>query len=190
MDTDIYALVAKYGFKNLHIRLTEIMREEYAYFQSQFQTTTPVKEVTAVLAPPSPKKQKQKKMKIKVPDATPDLTETTEDVQLSLNNVEMKDVIVNVSEKPSKFRDPKELKEYQRNAVEEKKKQNEAAGITPSDVLTRDNLRQWLEVESQTYAWIAREKAGCPETQVAATAKMMGLKSNISKKIGRIMTGH
>jgi hypothetical protein len=188
MDTDIYALVAKYGFKNLHIRLTEIMREEYAYFQSQFQTTTPVKEVTAVLAPPSPKKQK--KMKIKAPIAAPDQVETTEDVQLSLSNVEMKDVIVNLSDKPNKFRDPKEMKEYQRNAVEEKKKQNEVAGITPSDVLTKENLRQWLEVESQTYAWIAREKAGCPETQVAATAKMMGLKSNISKKIGRIMSGH
>ena len=37
MDADIYALVAKYGFKNLHLRLEEIMRDEYAYFQTKFQ---------------------------------------------------------------------------------------------------------------------------------------------------------
>jgi len=107
---------------------------------------------------------------------------------LSQENIELKDVIVSVSE--NKFRDPKEMKEYQRLAVEERKRINDAAGINTSDVLTRDNLNQWLEVDGQTYAWIAREKAGCPETQVSATAKMMGLKSNISKKIGRIMTGN
>jgi hypothetical protein len=190
MDSDIYALVAKYGFKNLHIRLTEIMREEYAYFQTQFQPANPVREIVSVAPPPSPKKKKEKKLKINIPAPTPEVQPVTQtqEVQLSQENIELKDVIVSVSE--NKFRDPKEMKEYQRLAVEERKRINDAAGIHVSDVLTRDNLNQWLEVDGQTYAWIAREKAGCPETQVSATAKMMGLKSNISKKIGRIMTGN
>ena len=81
------------------------------------------------------------------------------------------------------------MKEFQKNAVEAKKKENEAAGLSPSDFLTKENLKQWIEDEGRTYAWVAREKAGCPETQVAATAQMMGLKSRISKKIGRVMTG-
>jgi hypothetical protein len=50
-------------------------------------------------------------------------------------------------------------------------------------------LKQWVEVEGRTYAWVAREKAGCAETQVAATAQMMGIKSTISKKRGIIMAG-
>jgi len=183
MDTDIYALVAKYGFKNLHLRLEEIMRDEYAYFQTKFQVlqnTIVVKEV------PEVKKQRKTKVK-KVKESEQE--EQTEDVQLSLENTELKDVIVTVTEKINTFRDPKEIKEFQKNAVEVKRKENELAGLSPSYFLTKENLRQWIEEEGKTYAWVAREKAGCPETQVAAQAQMMGLKSRISKKLGRVMTG-
>lgn len=191
MDTDIYALVAKYGFKNLHIRLEEIMREEYAYFQTKFQqpfqNTILLKEVVQEL--PVQKKQRKTKVKKVIPVPV-ETEEQSEDVQLSLEDAEVKDVIVTVSEKVSHFRDPKEMKEFQKNAVEAKRKENEAAGLSPSDFLTKENLRLWIEQEGKTYAWVAREKAGCPETQVAAQAQMMGLKSRISKKIGRVMTGH
>ena len=185
MDADIYALVAKYGFKNLHIRLEEIMRDEYAYFQTKFQLPVPVQNTIVVSEVPE-KKQRKTKVKKAVPVET---EEQSEDVQLSLENPELKDVIVTVTEKTNHFRDPKEMKEFQKNAVEAKRKENEAAGLSPSDFLTKENLRQWIEEEGKTYAWVAREKAGCPETQVAAQAQMMGLKSRISKKLGRVMTG-
>ena len=183
MDQDIYALVAKYGFKNLHIRLEEIMRDEYAYFQTKFQAPLPaLKEVVQEVIPKKPTKLRSKKQGPSKP------VETSEPVVQS-EEVEVKDIIVTVSEKANNFRDPKEMKEFQRNAVEAKKKENEAAGLSPSDFLTKENLKQWIEDEGRTYAWVAREKAGCPETQVAATAQMMGLKSRISKKIGRVITG-
>jgi len=188
MDIDIYALVAKYGYKNLHVRLEELMREEYAYFCLKFQQTrqtTEVSEVRQVQEIPLPKKR-ERKVRVKKPVQTSELQ--SEDVQLSLENMEMKDVIVTVSEKA--FRDPKEMKEYQKAAVEARRKENEAAGFQPSHFLTKENLKQWIEDEGQTYAWVAREKAGCPETQVSATAQMMGIQSRISKKIGRLMTGN
>lgn len=191
MDTDIYALVAKYGFKNLHVRLEEIMREEYAYFQTKFQLPVPI--VINEVVHEEPVQKKQRKTKVKkvatVPAQIVTEEEQTEDVQLSQENTELKDVIVTVTEKVNHFRDPKEMKEFQKNAVEAKRKENEAAGLTPSHFLTKENLRQWIEEEGKTYAWVAREKAGCPETQVAAQAQMMGLKSRISKKLGRVMTG-
>ena len=186
MDADIYALVAKYGFKTLHSRLVDIMREEYAYLQSQFQTTPlPVKEVILQEAPIAEKKPK--KTYTKKPVAKP--VEVHETVELSLDNVELKDVIVTVSDKPNQYRDPKDIKEFQKNAVEAKRVENEAAGLEPSHFLTKDNLKHWIEVEGRTYAWVAREKAGCPESQVAATAQMMGVKSKISKKRGIMMGG-
>ena len=190
MDTDIYALVAKYGFKNLHVRLEEIMREEYAYFQTKFHTPVPIVIKEVVQEQPTPEK-KPRKTRVKKLLSNPIVTEEkqAEDVQLSLENTELKDVIVTVTEKANHFRDPKEMKEFQKNAVEAKRKENQAAGLTPSDFLTKENLRQWIEEEGKTYAWVAREKAGCPETQVAAQAQMMGLKSRISKKLGRVMTG-
>ena len=188
MDADIYALVAKYGFKNLHLRLEEIMRDEYAYFQTKFQTPIPNPIILKEVVQEVPQK-KQRKTKVKKLSPVVTEEEQSEDVQLSLENTELKDVIVTVTEKVNHFRDPKEMKEFQKNAVEAKRKENEAAGLSPSDFLTRDNLRQWIEEEGKTYAWVAREKAGCPETQVAAQAQMMGLKSRISKKLGRVMTG-
>lgn len=180
MDTDIYALVAKYGFKNLHVRLEEIMRDEYAYFQTKFQTP-----VSNPIVKELPVKKPQKKTSVK---KVLSQLEQSEDVQLSLENVELKDVIVSVSEKT--YRDPKEMKEFQKNAVEAKRKENEAAGLSPSHFLTKENLKQWIEDEGHTYAWVAREKAGCPETQVSATAQMMGIKSKITKVKGRIITGN
>lgn len=191
MDTDIYALVAKYGFKNLHVRLEEIMREEYAYFQTKFQVPviTPIMVNEVVHEEPVQKKQRKTKVKKLTPVTIVSQEEQSEDVQLSLENTELKDVIVTVTEKVNHFRDPKEIKEFQKNAVEAKRKENEAAGLSPSYFLTKENLRQWIEEEGKTYAWVAREKAGCPETQVAAQAQMMGLKSRISKKLGRVMTG-
>ncbi|NDB87209.1 MAG: hypothetical protein EB127_31690 [Alphaproteobacteria bacterium] len=188
MDQDIYALVAKYGFKTLHLRLLEIMRSEYEYLQTQFQTVPPVvvKEVVINNEEPS-RTKKQRKRKAKVPVATNPVT-VTEEVLISSENNEIKDVIV--SEKTNNFRDPKEMKEYQKSAVEAKRKENEMAGLDPSHFLTKDNLKQWIEVEGHTYAWVAREKSGCHESQVAATAKMMGIKSRISKKLGRTMTGN
>jgi hypothetical protein len=193
MDTDIYALVAKYGFKNLHVRLEEIMREEYTYFQTKFQIPDPIV-VKEVLQDEPVVEKKQRKTKVKKhsiaqPVNTVEHKEETQDVQLSLENTELKDVIVTVTEKVNHFRDPKEMKEFQKNAVEAKRKENEAAGLSPSHFLTKENLRQWIEEDGKTYAWVAREKAGCPETQVAAQAQMMGLKSRISKKLGRVMTG-
>jgi peroxiredoxin len=190
MDTDIYALVAKYGFKNLHVRLEEIMREEYAYFQTKFQIPVPI--VINELIQEHPvfeKKPRKTKVKKVLPKPVVEEEEQTQDVQLSLENTELKDVIVTVTEKVNHFRDPKEMKEFQKNAVEAKRKENEVAGLSPSHFLTKENLRQWIEEEGKTYAWVAREKAGCPETQVAAQAQMMGLKSRISKKLGRVMTG-
>jgi hypothetical protein len=189
MDTDIYALVAKCGFKNLHIRLEEIMREEYAYFQTKFQVPLIVVKEVVHEEPVLEKKQRKTKVKKVTPLTVVSEQEQSEDIQLSLENTELKDVIVTVSEKVNHFRDPKEMKEFQKNAVEAKRKENEAAGLSPSDFLTKENLRQWIEEEGKTYAWVAREKAGCPETQVAAQAQMMGLKSRISKKLGRVMTG-
>jgi hypothetical protein len=186
MDTDIYALVAKYGFKNLHVRLEELMREEYAYFCLKFQEATMKQAEIKELRQEVPLLKKERKVRVKKPVQTSELQ--SEDVQLSLENVEMKDVIVTVSEKT--FRDPKEMKEFQRVAVEAKRKENEAAGFQPSHFLTKENLKQWIEDEGQTYAWVAREKAGCPEAQVSAQAQMMGIKSRISKKMGRTMTGN
>lgn len=182
MDSELYALVGKYGYKAVHRRLEELMLEEYTYLKEHFfDKKQPVeyKEIVTVEVPKNTI-QVAKRKKVQTPI-------------LKSEVVEIKDVIVDatVKQEPSSttaFRDPKEMKAYQKEQEEKKRMENETAGISVMDILTRENLKQWIEVEGRTYAWVAREKAGCADTQVSATAQMLGIKSKISKKRGIMMS--
>jgi len=197
MDQDIFALVGKYGFKAFHCRLNEIMRSEYEYLREQFTSQVHVPVLPTIQAPVNtvvtekqkkPRKQHVKKVKFATPNLDPALI--AEPVVSEADGVEVKDVIVMAPVDRQGFRDPKEVKAFQKSAEEAKHNENVAAGIEVAQVLTKDNLKQWIEQEGHTYAWVAREKAGCPDTQVAAMAQMMGIKSGISKRRGIVMGGN
>jgi DNA-binding TFAR19-related protein (PDSD5 family) len=178
MEGELRTVVAKYGFSAVYTGLINTMREEYTFLHSHFGEPS----IPTVVAPPVKEKKVRKVKEKKVVD-----TEIrNEPAILSEVTPEVKDIVV--TEK-GVFRDPKEMKEHQKKAEEEKRKENEAAGIQLFQILTKENLKRWVEDEGHTYAWVAREKAGCAETQVAATAQMMGIKSKISKLRGRIMSG-
>jgi 2-succinyl-5-enolpyruvyl-6-hydroxy-3-cyclohexene-1-carboxylate synthase len=183
MDQDIFALVGKYGFKSLHTRLNEIMKSEYEYLKNQF-TVAPAVQAVEVQAPPptekpTGKRKYTKKSQVQVEQIP------VEQVTVS-ESPEIKDILV-VAPVQNTYRDPKDVKAFQKSSEEERHKLNQQAGIQLSQVLTKENLKQWIEVEGHTYAWVAREKAGCPDTQVAATAQMMGVKSTFSKKRAMMM---
>ncbi len=79
-----------------------------------------------------------------------------------------------------KFRDPKEVKAWQKAEEEKKKQELRSRGIKTKDVLTRDNLAKWLS-EGYTYARIAREEGGCSEQLVSQIARGYGLSSAKSR---------
>lgn len=199
MDQDIFALVGKYGFKALHSRLNEIMRSEYEYLREQFTTLVPVvasmqvepvAPVNTVITEKQKKPRKQHVKKVKFADHALATPQVAEPVVSEGHGTELKDVIVMAPVDRQGFRDPKEVKAFQKAAEEAKHNENVAAGIEVAQVLTKENLKQWIEKEGHTYAWVAREKAGCPDTQVAAMAQMMGVKSGISKRRGIVMGGN
>ena len=193
MDADIYILAGKYGFKALHSRLIEIMRQEYTFLHSHFEQVSQVPQVPQVPQVTNPpvtleKKKVVRKSKVKKVSLPVEVPQNDIVLLSTPETVEVKDVIVNLPEKQG-FRDPKEIREFQKAGEEAKRKENEAAGVQVFQILTKDNLKKWIEDEGRTYAWVAREKAGCADTQVAATAQMMGIKSKISKKRGMIISG-
>lgn len=200
MDQDIFALVGKYGFKALHSRLTEIMRAEFEYLKSQFDAASleiqPTQQPQQPQQPEQPQPVQQTQLPVKTgkkgrkPYTKKSKTTAAVTEPIVSEEPEIKDVIVVAPVERQGFRDPKEVKAFQKAAEEAKHKENVAAGIDVSQILTKENLKQWIEQEGHTYAWVAREKAGCPDTQVAATAQMMGVKSKISKRRGIVMGGH
>ena len=198
IESEIRKLVSSYGYQYVNDTLQSMMKNEYIYLSKLFQTTTtPVSVVptpTTLVAQPTATVKKQKKVKKVKVVGQPKVTEpkvTEPKIEEPTNTLvleeEIKEVVV-TNPTPT-YRDPKEIKEYQKTEEEKKRKENEEAGIELSQILTKENLKQWIEVEGHTYAWVAREKAGCKESQIAATAQMMGIKSRITKKKALIMAG-
>ncbi len=62
-------------------------------------------------------------------------------------------------------------------AVEAKRQELEEAGFDPVDMITREQLAEWLDA-GHTYAYIARTFVGLPEDRVAAFGKAWGLRSS------------
>jgi len=213
LNNDIQYLIANYGFKSVHTRLLDVMRDEYLYMNEYFKSMQPAQvpavvplaqapgEVPKPLQLPVqvqvkvPTSKKARKIRVSKaallshnPMVEPNINSDVTEPQPEPVN-EIKEITLVPPQEHKGYPDPKVAKENQKKAEEAKKKDNDALGILTYQVLTKENLVKWIEEEGHTYAWVAREHAGCAETQVAATAQMMGIKSKISKKRGMIMNG-
>jgi hypothetical protein len=183
IESEIRKLVSSYGYQFVNDTLQTIMKKEYAYLSKIFQVQPiQVQEIQPPQLPAALVKKEKNIKKVKVEQ--PKIQETINTLVLE---EEIKEVVV--TNPTPIYRDSKEIKEYQKSEEEKKRKENEGLGIEISQILTKENLKQWIEVEGHTYAWVAREKAGCKESQIAATAQMMGIKSRITKKKALIMAG-
>ena len=187
IESELRKLVSSYGYQVVNDTLQSMMKTEYAYLSKLFQVAQPQLVIPAPSTPVAvtvvPVKKQKKIKKVKIIDEP----KSEELVDTLVLKEEIKEVVV--SNPNPAYRDPKEMKEFQKTEEEKKRKENEEAGIELSQILTKENLKQWIEVEGHTYAWVAREKAGCKESQIAATAQMMGIRSRITKKKALIMSG-
>jgi len=78
--------------------------------------------------------------------------------------------------------DSKKMKLWQKEQEQKKLAELQAAGVVPETLLTVENVRQWVEKEAKTYAYVAREYLGMPEAKVAEFGKKNGILSQMSKK--------
>jgi len=207
LQQDIRGLIAAHGFEMVHTTFQEIMRQDYEFLSKIFNTV-PAAPVSAPVPAPAPvptpvshevapathqpnkkmiritvKKEVEEPPKLVVNPVAVISTPVEEEtpVEESVNTLEMPD------EKP-KFRSPTEMKRFQKEAEKKKRAELDAKGITVASLMTRENLKKWIEEEGKTYAWVAREVIGCAETLVSTMSKNYGIQSNISKRKGIIMS--
>ena len=146
MEDDLSTLIGAYGITAIHKALMNRMKDEYSYLKKIFEEKEkPVKE--------------EKEKPVKEEKEKPVVAE----------------VVAPVVEEVSKFRDPKEMKEWQRAEEEKKKKENESKGIKKETLLTKENLKKWIEEEGRTFCYISREYVGCKDSEVSAAAKLFGI---------------
>lgn len=199
-------LIAEHGVREVYTTLNEYMRQEYTFLTEVFGPK--VSSVPMILqesihyikhdikhdtkVPPKNIKVKVRKaqeepssvagvISVPVPVAVPVLAPVLAAVPVPVP-VPVHIETETETELEKKFRNPLEVKAYQKAAMDAKHAELTAAGIKGETLLTKENLTQWLLSEGHTYAWISREKTGCPESKVAEVARTLGIKSAITRR--------
>ena len=153
---DLNMLIGHYGLVEVHKAFQKRMKDDYDYLKTLFDK----KEVAKPVA------------KVETPIVTP--TNTVEPTP----SVEPVEPVVNTEEpEKRKFKDSKEQKLWQREMEEKKKKENLEKNISIKDLLTKENLKKWIEDEGRTYSYISREYVGCKDSEVSAAAKAFGIEN-------------
>ena len=151
---DLNMLIGHYGLVEVHKALQKRMKDDYDYLKAFFEKKDSklvkvVEPVKELVVEPSPVEQPQNTIVESLPED---------------------------SEK-KKFKDSKEQKLWQREMEEKKKKENLANGISTKDLLTKENLKKWIEDEGRTYSYISRTHVGCKDSEVSAAAKAFGIEN-------------
>jgi len=196
---DLRYLIAAHSLKGVHEALQELMAEEYAFLSSVFQKGAPITVPVApleenVMVEPevvaAPLNQKKLKVTVKkaseAPAPAPAPAPTPEPVVVTAPVVTQEQEYVEPT-RPEIQHTPQEMKKYQKEAEAKKHAELVAQGIDFRTILTKENLKKWLEDEERTYSWVAREKDGCPDTQVAAIAKSFQIQNKNTKKRAMMM---
>ena len=156
MEEGLNQLLYTYGMQAVYVALEKKMKADYAFLKTVYADK-----------PVSVEKVKEVK---EVP------VEKVKEVKVSVPSVEQTDSATEVEEvKEKKFRDPKEIKEWQRSEEEKKRVENEAKGLKKEQLLTKENHKTWIEEENRTYSYISRTYVGCKDTEVSAAAKTYGI---------------
>jgi hypothetical protein len=193
-------LIASTSSEEVYNTLTQIFKEDYAFLQKLYGKEVP-KRVTAVVDAPSiipagfpspapppeappvqeeaPKIRADTKVRIvKKPTAVTDLPPAPPAAPVPSAPSVPKPVV----HTESGFRDPKDIKKWQKEQEDLKAAELRAAGINPASLLTEANMRKWIVDEKKTFAAIAREYVGLSDGVIASEAKRYGLHSDNAKR--------
>ena len=194
-------LMLTYTPQEVHTTLQSIFLEDYAFYNALYAVAAPVPVAPLPVAPvapvpvapvpvaQAPAVEEQSQDNIPRPPKTrPDMKIRI--VKKAAAPLEIptppptEPVIVEVSsEKEKKSLIKKELAEK----IAEKNAELLAAGVEPVSLLTKANLKGWLEDDGLAYTDIARDHVGLPTDQIASIAKGHGLQSPFSLKRKAIM---
>jgi hypothetical protein len=150
MEEELNALFGKYGIVSVHMYLEQRMKQDYNYLKKIFEK----KIVEQKVVEQKVVEQKVEKSEVVEPVATNEVVEERTD---------------------KTFKDPKEMKKWQKEMEEKKRIEQEAKGVNPKDLLTKENLQKWYGEEGRTFSYISREYVGCKDTEVSNAVKIFGI---------------
>lgn len=200
IKSHINAAIAYGGFKKVYGFLMDRIHEENEFFNELLSKNT--KEYIVENKQPAPQTEKKPVKKAKTNtientdcsgnvvnegqnENTSDENQKSADQNIDPSgNIVQENKIENSEKIPNKKLDAKQKQKMKEEAT---LKRLELEGKKPMDMLTYENLKQWIEVENLSYAKIAADHVGCSEQVVAQVARSYGFKSSYSGKKGIII---
>lgn len=217
LKSNLRCLIATTSSEEVYNTLTQIFKEDYAFLQKLYGKLEVPKKVTAtietpsfipagfpapvvIVAPPVPSPPApaapapaplepvvQEAPKIRADTKVRIVKKPTSPTDLPPAVLAPAVPSAPVVHTESGFRDPKDIKKWQKEQEDAKAAELRAAGINPASLLTEANMRKWVVEEKKTFAAIAREYVGLSDGVIAAEAKRYGLQSDNSKRRAAIV---
>jgi hypothetical protein len=201
-------LFLEYSPKQVYDTTLNIFKQDYAFYQSLFTTDKAqhqqqesqsqpqpqpqphVQVEEAQLQPASIKRKEAKKVVVvrKEPEVKTYFGRNPAD------DSELEDIAPIA---PATLLKTEESGEAKQVFIDSKQKEKEdethaklvAEGINPETLLTKENLKEWVEVKKYNFAYIARELVGLTQNQVRFAAKAFNIQSPITERRKRIVGG-
>jgi hypothetical protein len=194
-------LSAKHSLIQMHTELLSMMKEEYAalkeFFapsqQEQEQKSKPKQKKGAVEEPVVVASPSVASPAVKEQEKEKEQAQTTESLRVIANTkirIVKKEALPepepeiqeeSQEQKQEQTQTSKDLKAWQKEQEQKKLAQLTAQGVNPETLLTVDSIKKWILDEKRTFAYVAREYLGMPESKVADFARKHNVKSTISK---------
>jgi hypothetical protein len=197
LEYKLRQLVLEYSPKQVHDTLFKMFKQDYDFYQKIFAETKPQTQPKTNQPPPS---------NTKVTEAQPVRKEhkkvivvrKQEEVQ-SLH-LKLEEVDTETSDTPIQQETLLKLEgdaEDKQIVIAAKQKEQEqetharlvSEGVNPESLLTKENLKEWVEVKKYNFAYIARELVGLTQNQVRFAAKAFNIQSPITERRKRIIGG-
>ena len=206
LKANLRQAISWYGLEVVYNGLHEICKEDYEFLKKLYDV--PQGKVLKAPSPPAPapapaqepspeakeeeipRPEKLKDAKVRVvkkPTSPEDLaniplTHTTHTTHTPPVTQSVTSALVQGQHTESGFTDPKDIKKWQKEQEDKKKRELDAQGINPASLLTKENLQKWIVEEKKTFAAVARDYVGLPDSMVSSAAKSYGIQSETSKR--------
>lgn len=194
-------LMTQYSSQEIQTTLRQIFEDDYSYYQTLFAVPVPVVEAAAVApapAAPAPESATEAAAPNLVEEPISNTSRIRSDTKIRVikRPVAVEEVVIATEAKDeeasvSVISGDKEKKAQMKREQTEKEmakyKELVSKGVDPETLLTKENLKKWIDVDCLTYAQIARDHVGLSALQVSNIAKGFGFKSIIAKKRAMII---
>lgn len=200
--------IAWYGFQSVHDTFQDICKEDYEFLKKLYEVPQAAKILKAPRPPvppvqepspeakeeeiPRPEKLRDAKVRVVKKPASEDIPLTQPTNTPQVTQVVTSAVVQVLPTQPmqptqpthteSGLTDPKDIKKWQKEQEDKKKRELDAQGINPASLLTKENLQKWIVEEKKTFAAVARDYVGLPDSMVSSAAKSYGIQSETSKR--------